>query len=528
MRIRTTRSLPVCLLALITAVFFGQSAFGWQDEDGRVGLSHGRVDLSPAEDAENQDADGGAKLLQIGERSAIHVNVSGLEPGATYDVTVSSGDESGTIGSITTRDGGVMPSRCYTGRLASPEEPEVLPEEPAGEDAEGEGAGEDDGEDADDGMDDEGDDEGDDDGRGRPDRDRGDDRDRDNDRHWGNDRDRGNNRGRSHGWNFWRPSRRASGSATIMLNRDYSEASYRVSVRRLEGEVSGIRIILSDDSVIESEDLRGTFELADGQLAAMTGGATVEVYTSSEDGEPGLALVGGVSACFPFLDRMRERLAARRAGKGVLRFDTARDDVLPLGAESLADLVGSTMSVVDSEGGVMMSGDIGELSSARVRHPRHPGRNDRDRDDRGGDGDDEADDDNEGDDGADDAADAGGDDAGDGVAAAFEELLELDAPELSFDVREPHNARFLRGDSNDDGSVDISDAVAVLGYLFQGGNAPYCADAADANDDGQVDIGDPILILRSLFQRSARIRPPYPRAGYDRTPDELDCDIYEN
>ena len=509
MRIRTTRSLPMCLLALITAVFFGQSAFGWQDEDGRVGLSHGRVDLSPAEDAENQDADGGAKLLQIGERSAIHVNVSGLEPGATYDVTVSSGDESGTIGSITTRDGGVRPSRCYTGRLASPEEPEVVPEEPAGEDAEGEGAGEDDGEDADD--------EGDDDGRGRPDRGRG--NDRDNDRHWGNDRDRG----RSHGWHFWRPSRRASGSATIMLNRDYSEASYRVSVRRLEGEVSGIRIILSDDSVIESEDLRGTFELADGQLAAMTGGATVEVYTSSEDGEPGLALVGDVSACFPFLDRMRERLAARRAGKGVLRFDTARDDVLPLGAESLADLVGSTMNVVDSEGGVMMSGDIGELSSARVRHPRHPGRNDRDRGDRGDDGEDEADDEV-----ADDEEEDGEEDAGDGVAAAFEELLELDAPELSFDVREPHNVRFLRGDSNDDGSVDISDAVSVLGYLFQGGNAPYCADAADANDDGQVDIGDPILILRSLFQRSARIRPPYPRAGYDRTPDELDCDIYEN
>ena len=375
MRIRTTRSLPLCLLALITAVFFGQSAFGWQDEDGRVGLSHGRVDLSPAEDAENQDADGGAKLLQIGERSAIHVNVSGLEPGAPYDVTVSSDDDGDSIGSITTRDGGGSPSRCYTGRLASPEEPEVIADEPAGDGGEGDGAGED----AEDGMDAEGDDEGADDGRGRPDRDRG----RNNDRHWGNDR------GRSHGWNFWRPSRRASGSATIMLNRDYSEASYRVSVRRLEGEVSGIRIILSDDSVIESEDLRGTFELAEGQLAAMTGGATVEVYTSGEDDEPGLALVGGVSSCFPFLDRMRERLAARRAGKGVLRFDTARDDVLPMGAESLADLVGSTMSVVDSEGGVMMSGDIGELSSARVRHPRHPGRNDRDRDDRGGDGDDD-------------------------------------------------------------------------------------------------------------------------------------------
>ena len=546
MRIRTTRSLPLCLLALITAVFFGQSAFGWQDEDGRVGVSHGRVDLSPPEGAENQDADGGAKLLQVGDRSAIHVNVSGLAPGATYDVMVNSGDESGTIGSITTRDGGVSPSRCYTGRLASPEEPEVIPEEPAGEDVEGEGAGEDvDGIDddaiEDDGM---GDDDRDaDEGRerGRPDRDqggdrdRGDPRDRDNDRDRSHDRDRGHDRGRSHGWHFWRPSRRSSGSAVIILNRDYSEATYRINVRRLGAEVSGVRIVLGDDTVIESEDLRGSFELAEGQVAAMSEGATVEVYTTGEDGEASLALVGGVSPCFPFLDRMRERLAARRAGKGVLRFDTARDDVLPLGAESLADLVGATMTVADSDGAVMLAGDIGELSSARVRHPRHPGRNDRERGDRGDDdvadnGGDDADD--AGDDAAgDDVADNGGDDAGEdmeGVGAAFEELLELDAPELSFDVLEPHNARFLRGDSNDDGSVDVSDAVAVLGYLFQGGNAPYCADAADANDDGSVDIGDPIVILRSLFQGSARIRAPYPRAGYDRTPDELDCDIYEN
>ena len=186
----------------------------------------------------------------------------------------------------------------------------------------------------------------------------------------------------------------------------------------------------------------------------------------------------------------------------------------------------------------MLAGGIGELSSARVRHPRHPGRNDRGHDRGDNDGADAAGDDDAGDDvadneGGDDAADNGGDEAvaeeaADGVGAAFEELLELEAPELSFDVLEPHNARFLRGDSNDDGQVDVSDAVAVLGYLFQGGEAPYCADASDANDDGEVNIGDPILMLRSLFQGTARISAPYPRAGYDRTPDELDCDVYEN
>ena len=43
--------------------------------------------------------------------------------------------------------------------------------------------------------------------------------------------------------------------------------------------------------------------------------------------------------------------------------------------------------------------------------------------------------------------------------------------------------RFVRGDSNGDGAIDIADAIAVLSYLFAGGRALDCDDAADVNDD---------------------------------------------
>jgi hypothetical protein len=54
---------------------------------------------------------------------------------------------------------------------------------------------------------------------------------------------------------------------------------------------------------------------------------------------------------------------------------------------------------------------------------------------------------------------------------------------------------FRRGDSNADGSFDLSDAVGILGHLFLGGGEPACMAAADVDDDGKVDISDPIRLL---------------------------------
>ena len=57
---------------------------------------------------------------------------------------------------------------------------------------------------------------------------------------------------------------------------------------------------------------------------------------------------------------------------------------------------------------------------------------------------------------------------------------------------------FQRGDANTDSFLDISDALAVLGYSFLGSSLA-CEDAADANDDGAIDVSDAIAMLEAVF-----------------------------
>jgi len=61
----------------------------------------------------------------------------------------------------------------------------------------------------------------------------------------------------------------------------------------------------------------------------------------------------------------------------------------------------------------------------------------------------------------------------------------------------PH--RFTRGDSNMDNSIDLSDTINTLQYCFLGAQNVRCPDAADINDDGIVDLSDAIFSLYSLF-----------------------------
>lgn len=82
---------------------------------------------------------------------------------------------------------------------------------------------------------------------------------------------------------------------------------------------------------------------------------------------------------------------------------------------------------------------------------------------------------------------------------------------------------FIRGDSNGDGAVDISDPVTVLGFLFMGGAPPACDDAEDANDDGSVDISDASYILNFLFLGGPAPPEPFGAPGADPTADGLRC-----
>ena len=83
---------------------------------------------------------------------------------------------------------------------------------------------------------------------------------------------------------------------------------------------------------------------------------------------------------------------------------------------------------------------------------------------------------------------------------------------------------FVRGDANQDATVDISDASAILGFLFLGTAAPGCVDAADTNDDGAVDISDASHLLSFLFLGGLTLPAPGPETcGLDPTDDALDC-----
>lgn len=59
------------------------------------------------------------------------------------------------------------------------------------------------------------------------------------------------------------------------------------------------------------------------------------------------------------------------------------------------------------------------------------------------------------------------------------------------------------GDANSDGTVDISDAVFLIAYIFSGGGAP--ADCViphgmgDANGDSAVDISDAVYLIAHIF-----------------------------
>jgi len=87
----------------------------------------------------------------------------------------------------------------------------------------------------------------------------------------------------------------------------------------------------------------------------------------------------------------------------------------------------------------------------------------------------------------------------------------------------PLRADFVRGDTNHDGQVNVTDAVSLLRHLFRSGEGPPCEDAADANDDGKVAIDDAVASLNFLFADGTLPNPGGAAGGPDPTCDQLGC-----
>ena len=80
--------------------------------------------------------------------------------------------------------------------------------------------------------------------------------------------------------------------------------------------------------------------------------------------------------------------------------------------------------------------------------------------------------------------------------------------------------RFKRGDADLNGTIEITDALVILGFLFLGDSILSCLAAADIQDDNNVDISDAIGIFGYLFKGEAPPAEPFLTPGFDATPSE--------
>ncbi len=83
--------------------------------------------------------------------------------------------------------------------------------------------------------------------------------------------------------------------------------------------------------------------------------------------------------------------------------------------------------------------------------------------------------------------------------------------------------KFRRGDENGDGTIDLTDAVGIIFYLYLGGEESRCLKADDANDSGDVDLSDAVFVLAFLFTGGPEPPAPHPDCGADATEDSMDC-----
>ena len=77
-----------------------------------------------------------------------------------------------------------------------------------------------------------------------------------------------------------------------------------------------------------------------------------------------------------------------------------------------------------------------------------------------------------------------------------------------------------------DSIVNIADAILILTVLFEPNIPPVpCENALDVNDDGSLDISDAIYGLAYLFSNGDPPPEPFPLCGEDTTPPGIPCDI---
>lgn len=89
----------------------------------------------------------------------------------------------------------------------------------------------------------------------------------------------------------------------------------------------------------------------------------------------------------------------------------------------------------------------------------------------------------------------------------------------------PPEVPFVRGDLDENGNLDVADALGVLGFLFSGA-ALTCAETADVDASGGIDVADAVALLSYLFVSGSPPAFPFPNcSSYPMSP--LGCVAYD-
>ncbi len=101
----------------------------------------------------------------------------------------------------------------------------------------------------------------------------------------------------------------------------------------------------------------------------------------------------------------------------------------------------------------------------------------------------------------------------------------LDSSDLSLSAELIYSApgtTFLRGDVDRSGSRSVLDPIRIIRWLFEGAEIA-CEESADVDDDGAVEITDALVLLGYLFAAGPPLAPPSARPALDLDGDPLAC-----
>jgi hypothetical protein len=87
-------------------------------------------------------------------------------------------------------------------------------------------------------------------------------------------------------------------------------------------------------------------------------------------------------------------------------------------------------------------------------------------------------------------------------------------------------APFARADCNTDGGRNLTDVLYLLDILFLNPLPIPCLDACDSNDDGELDVSDALMTLFVIFPPARPVIDPA-GCGADPTFDALGCGSFE-